>query len=667
MSTIREEYLRNLPHPNVNEILKSNTQSAIKLLKTVGEFAYKVASAKEQLGNQLLSIVESFRKKNADMKRDRSALSSAVSCWETLLGEYEKQAQDLLKISSSLLRQVNTVVFDEVVKKKAITKKIFSFRESSENQIEKADEVLQKNHKEYSDACSKLAKLQNIGAEAGKQEHVQTLCHNTHNAYVLQLNTVNNMNRVFYTTTLPEMLDDLQLVQEDISESLRVAFCDCSKIEKDNVVDSVQRLDNIEHMFQLMNSRADISTFVQANNPGTFKPPNKSYSKPEDSHVLNVVDNRLYLVDVTEPVLKRKYIALQKKLRNYDTVIKKDQEAVKSLKQLQESYSDNPSYGNASEVEDDLLKQKNELRTKEWFRCVAKEQTKLFTADVLNRLQVTEDDLQDETISDDEGVAGPVDKRHSVHSVKGKRIRKAGNHQFEDHTFKKPKFCYYCKSLIKGLIRQGVRCKACKMSVHHKCRDNVPYCPGDRNLKGQSLRILRNQDDDSDGPVYSDVDDAPTPPQHRKPLGPTSSLPVFRREDASVYDTAESMIPSSEMSYCVALYDFDGENDGDLKLCAGDRIKVLNSADENWWEGMCGRRTGFFPASYVQVVSSSDVILRCLFDFNGQEGDELTIQANQIIVQVRNEGNGWIVGKTGSVEGAFPETYVEELNNNATD
>lgn len=314
-----------------------------------------------------------------------------------------------------------------------------------------------------------------------------------------------------------------------------------------------------------------------------------------------------------------------------------------------------------------MLKQKNELRTKEWFRCVAKEQTKLFTADVLNRLQVTEDDLQDETISDDEGVAGPVDKRHSVHSVKGKRIRKAGNHQFEDHTFKKPKFCYYCKSLIKGLIRQGVRCKACKMSVHHKCRDNVPYCPGDRNLKGQSLRILRNQDDDSDGPVYSDVDDAPTPPQHRKPLGPTSSLPVFRREDASVYDTAESMIPSSEMSYCVALYDFDGENDGDLKLCAGDRIKVLNSADENWWEGMCGRRTGFFPASYVQVVSSSDVILRCLFDFNGQEGDELTIQANQIIVQVRNEGNGWIVGKTGSVEGAFPETYVEELNNNATD
>lgn len=668
MSTAREGYLRDLPHPNLNDVLKSNTYSAIKLLKTVGEFAHKVASLKEQLANQLLSVVESFRKKNLEMKKDRSALSSAFSCWETLLGEYEKQAQDMLKISSNLVRQVNTPAFEEVVKKKAATKKIFSFRESGENQVEKADEALQKRHKEYSDACSKLAKLQSAGAEAAKQEHVQTLCHNTHNAYVLQLNCVNNMNGVFYSTTLPEMLNELQDIQEDVSESLRVAFSDCSKIEKENIVDSVNRLESIQSMFQLMNSKADISTFVQANNPGAYTSPEKSFLKPEDNHLLNVTDNRLYLVDATEPVLKRKYIALQKKLRNYDTSIKKDHEAVKSMKKLRESYSQNPSYGNAAELEEDLLRQKNDLRIKEWLCSVAKEQTRLFTSDVLNRLQVTEEDLQDEdeAISDDESVTGPVDKRQSVISTKGKKIRKAGQHQFEDHTFKKPKFCYYCKGLIKGLIKQGARCKVCKMSVHHKCRDNVPYCPGDRSTKGQSLRISRNQEDDSDDPVYSDVDDAPTPPPHKRALGPTASLPVYRVEP-DFYDSVEGMIPSSGSKCCVALYDFDGENDGDLKLSAGDKIQVINSADENWWEGRKKGQTGFFPASYVQVVSSNDVILRCLFDFAGQEGDELTIQANQIIVQVRDEGNGWIIGRTGSVEGAFPASYVEHLTNNGPD
>ena len=36
------------------------------------------------------------------------------------------------------------------------------------------------------------------------------------------------------------------------------------------------------------------------------------------------------------------------------------------------------------------------------------------------------------------------------------------------------------------------------------------------------------------------------------------------------------------------------------------------------------------PVSFLQVISPDDVILRCLFDFSGQEGDELTIQANQV-------------------------------------
>ena len=51
-----------------------------------------------------------------------------------------------------------------------------------------------------------------------------------------------------------------------------------------------------------------------------------------------------------------------------------------------------------------------------------------------------------------------------------------------------------------------------------------------QSAKGQSLRIQRNQDDDSDGPVYSDVDDSPTPPPHRRALGPSVSLPAYRTD-----------------------------------------------------------------------------------------------------------------------------------------
>ena len=55
------------------------------------------------------------------------------------------------------------------------------------------------------------------------------------------------------------------------------------------------------------------------------------------------------------------------------------------------------------------------------------------------------------------------------------------------------------------------------------------------NTKGQSLRIQRNQEDDSDGPVYSDVDDAPTPPPHRRALGPTASDLYLRTEQTTVF------------------------------------------------------------------------------------------------------------------------------------
>ncbi len=63
-----------------------------------------------------------------------------------------------------------------------------------------------------------------------------------------------------------------------------------------------------------------------------------------------------------------------------------------------------------------------------------------------------------------------------------------------------------------------------------------------QSTKGQSLRIQRTQEDDSDGPVYSDVEDSPTPPPHRRALGPSASLPVTSafRTDNDFYGMEET-------------------------------------------------------------------------------------------------------------------------------
>lgn len=62
-------------------------------------------------------------------------------------------------------------------------------------------------------------------------------------------------------------------------------------------------------------------------------------------------------------------------------------------------------------------------------------------------------------------------------------------------------------------------------------------------------------------------------------------------------------IPSAQSQVVIALYDFDGQNDGDLSFREGDRIVVIRKTEstDDWWEGSVNGRKGSFPANYVQL------------------------------------------------------------------
>ncbi|KAI9322629.1 hypothetical protein BX666DRAFT_2017174 [Dichotomocladium elegans] len=52
-----------------------------------------------------------------------------------------------------------------------------------------------------------------------------------------------------------------------------------------------------------------------------------------------------------------------------------------------------------------------------------------------------------------------------------------------------------------------------------------------------------------------------------------------------------------------ALYDFNGEQPGDLSFHEGDIITITekSNSQEDWWTGSIGARKGVFPANYVQL------------------------------------------------------------------
>jgi len=51
-----------------------------------------------------------------------------------------------------------------------------------------------------------------------------------------------------------------------------------------------------------------------------------------------------------------------------------------------------------------------------------------------------------------------------------------------------------------------------------------------------------------------------------------------------------------------AAFDFEPQEEGELKLRKGDVIIVVDRSDQNWWRGTCNGKEGMFPAPYVQEL-----------------------------------------------------------------
>jgi hypothetical protein len=61
-------------------------------------------------------------------------------------------------------------------------------------------------------------------------------------------------------------------------------------------------------------------------------------------------------------------------------------------------------------------------------------------------------------------------------------------------------------------------------------------------------------------------------------------------------------ISSHQHVFVTALYDFDGQGDGDLIFKEGDRIRIVKKTDstDDWWQGELRGVKGAFPANYCQ-------------------------------------------------------------------
>jgi hypothetical protein len=68
-----------------------------------------------------------------------------------------------------------------------------------------------------------------------------------------------------------------------------------------------------------------------------------------------------------------------------------------------------------------------------------------------------------------------------------------------------------------------------------------------------------------------------------------------------------------QYEYLEALYDFEGENQDDLSICSSDIIIVEEIDASGWWRGILGDDKGYFPTNFTK---SADVVRYSEFEFH---------------------------------------------------
>ncbi|NXA09359.1 SH319 protein, partial [Sapayoa aenigma] len=118
--------------------------------------------------------------------------------------------------------------------------------------------------------------------------------------------------------------------------------------------------------------------------------------------------------------------------------------------------------------------------------------------------------------------------------------------------------------------------------------------------------------------------------------------------------------------WCEALHDFTAETKDDLSFKKGDYIQIMEQVDLEWYRGRLNGKEGIFPAVFVQTCSGTcgggkKGKARALYDFHGENDDELSFKAGDMITELESVDEDWMSGEIQGRSGMFPKNFVQIL------
>ncbi|KAI9139724.1 hypothetical protein BKA69DRAFT_1126287 [Paraphysoderma sedebokerense] len=103
--------------------------------------------------------------------------------------------------------------------------------------------------------------------------------------------------------------------------------------------------------------------------------------------------------------------------------------------------------------------------------------------------------------------------------------------------------------------------------------------------------------------VASSQSTAQPPPYVPSPISQSGGLARSVSGSNGTAKRPPPPLPPKKLTTAVALYDFAGQQDGDLSFSKGDLITVTKKGDgsDEWWMGRLHGKEGMFPANYVEL------------------------------------------------------------------
>uniref|UniRef100_A0A6P4E6P6 Uncharacterized protein LOC108038584 n=1 Tax=Drosophila rhopaloa TaxID=1041015 RepID=A0A6P4E6P6_DRORH len=185
-----------------------------------------------------------------------------------------------------------------------------------------------------------------------------------------------------------------------------------------------------------------------------------------------------------------------------------------------------------------------------------------------------------------------------------------------------------------------------------------------------------------------------TPPSPPMPKGPPPPLPsgqislldvINGKVDAlALSNGSQGYVEEEVIAYAIALFDFDGVEEGDLSFRESEKIYLLDHPTPEWFRGRTRSGCeGIFPVNYVDVKvplgatgggaaasaaaplpSHSQTQLNtalCLYNFPGGVEGDLVLQENELVTVLYKINEDWLYGEVAGRQGQFPANFLDQV------